>query len=129
MKFKCPHCGKETISFKQKFLSGYVNRKYAYCKECGSNFKFSIISDVLAVIFALVYDVCIIYILYKLNNETLWNMLPLFQIPLLLTIPFIVHFGKLVKGHKLLTIEPDPTNIREKLINIDKDIDNYKIKQ
>jgi hypothetical protein len=61
MKYKCPHCGKKTISYKQKILAGYISVKFQYCKECSNRFKYSTVSKVFAGILGLVLGICIVY--------------------------------------------------------------------
>ncbi|XMB71655.1 hypothetical protein RJI07_05975 [Mycoplasmatota bacterium WC30] len=124
MKYKCPHCEKETISYKQKFLVGYLSKNFGHCKECDNRFKYSIGTLVFTGIFALVYEVCLFYMLYKLDNDNLW-----YVVSLILFIPFVVHFGKLVKIPKSLTMEIEPTLLKEKTYDIDKDIEHFKTKQ
>lgn len=125
MKYKCPHCEKKTISYKQKFLAGYVSKNFGHCKECNNRFKYSTSTLVFTGIFALVYQTCIFYIVYKLNNYNLWYML----LSLILFIPFVVHFGKLVKTPKSLIMEIEPTFLKEKTYDINKDIEHFKTKQ
>jgi hypothetical protein len=63
-----------------------------------------------------------VHIMYKLNTYKPWYMFLV-----LLFIPFVVHFEKLVKASNPLAI--DPSLLKKKIHNIDNDIEQFITKE
>lgn len=94
MRYKCPNCGNDSISYKQKFLAGYVSTKYQKCPDCNGRFEYSKKSKQLSIVYVLVMSTIIIIGLLFAGFDFTNIPWPLFIV--LLGIPFVVHFGELV---------------------------------
>ena len=100
MKYLCPSCKRETISYKQKFLAGYISKKHQYCLECNNRFKYSLRTNIYVAIIVITIELFIIFLIYKNSNFNFYNLI-FALLGLSLLFPFIVHFGELVRNDRI----------------------------